>query len=132
MLGKKKTSAWVGWVYFASALIVVAGGINVIAGLTGIFNSDFYVATQNGKLLIFDYATWGWVHLVLGAGMLAIGGFLLKGKTWAQAVTVGLVVLSMIANLALIGVYPLWSIVSLILSACVIYAVTLHGDEVRQ
>lgn len=132
MLGRKKASAWVGWVYFASAMLIVSGGINVIAGLTGIFNSDFYVATQSGKVLFFDYAAWGWAYLVLGTGMLALGGFLLKGKLWAQSVTIGLVVLSMIVNLAFIGSYPLWSIISLILGACVIYAITLHGDEVRQ
>lgn len=132
MVTRRTVSAWVGWVYFASVMLVISGGINVIAGLTGIFNSDFYVATQSGKLLFFDYTTWGWVHLVLGIAMLALGVFLMKGKSWARIVTTGLVVLNMIVNLAFIGVYPLWAITSLILSAFVIYAITLHGDEVKK
>ena len=130
MLGKKKQSSWVGWVYFASAILAVSGGVNVIAGLTGIFHSDYYVSTQGGTLLFLDYSAWGWTHLVLGLGMIALSVFLAKGKTWAQAVTVGLSILSMIVNLAFIGAYPLWAIIALILNSCVIYAITLHGDEV--
>lgn len=128
---RKRTSSWVGWVYFAATILFISGGINAIAGLTGIFNPDFYVAAHNGKLLLFNYATWGWAQLIIGAGMIALGAFLLKGKLWAQSVTIGLVVISMIVNLAFIGTYPLWSIVALILNSCVIYAITLHGDEVR-
>ncbi len=131
MLGKKKESSWVGWIYFASAMLVVSGGINAIAGLTGIFHSDYYVATQSGKLLFLDYTAWGWAHLIVGAAMLVLGVFLYKGKAWAGAVTVGLAVISMIVNLAFIGTYPLWAIISLILNAFVIYAITLHGDEVK-
>lgn len=131
MPGKNNGSSWVGWIYFASALLAVSGGLNVIAGLTGIFHSDYYVATQGGKLLFLDYTTWGWTHLIVGAAMLALGVFLYKGKAWAGAVTVGLAVVSMIVNLAFIGTYPLWAIIALILNSCVIYAVTLHGDEVK-
>lgn len=132
MPGRKDGSSWVGWIYFASALLVVSGGLNAIAGLTGIFHSDYYVATQGGTLLFLDYTAWGWTHLIVGAAMLAIGVFLYKGKSWARVFTVGLAVLSMIVNLAFIGAYPLWAIVALILNSCVIYAVTLHGDEVKK
>lgn len=131
MAREKNVSGWVGWIYFAAAMLMVSGGINVIAGLTGIFHSEFYVATQTGALLMFDYSAWGWALLVLGLIALALGYFLTQGKKWAQIVTVALVVVSMIVNLAFIGAYPLWTIIALILNGFVVYAVTLHGDELK-
>lgn len=132
MVGRRKVTGWVGWVYFAAAMILVLGGIHVIAGLTGIFSPDYYVATQTGKLLVFDYTVWGWIHLVLGAGMIALAVALMAGKTWAQIVSVGLVAAGMVVDLAFIGTYPFWSIISLIISGLVLYAITLHGDELKQ
>lgn len=132
MIGKKKTTGWVGWVYFAGAMLLVLGGIHIVAGLTGIFSPDFYVATQTGHLLAFNYTAWGWAHLLIGLAALGVGVSLMLGKLWAQVVTVGLVVLGMIIDLALIGTYPLWSITSLIIGGLIIYAVTLHGDELKQ
>ena len=132
MVGRRKVTGWVGWVYFAAAMILVLGGIHVIAGLTGIFSPDYYVATQTGKLLVFDYTVWGWIHLVLGAGMIALAVALMAGKMWAQIVSVGLVAAGMVVDLAFIGTYPFWSIISLIISGLVLYAITLHGDELKQ
>ena len=132
MVVRKKVTGWVGWVYFAAAMILVLGGVHVIAGLTGIFSPDYYVATQTGKVLAFSYNTWGWIHLVLGAGMLALGVALMAGKFWAQIVTVALVAAGMVVDLAFIGVYPFWAIISLVISGLVLYAITLHGDELKQ
>lgn len=132
MVVRKKVTGWVGWVYFAAAMILVLGGVHVIAGLTGIFSPDYYVATQTGTLLAFSYTTWGWIHLVLGAGMIALAVALMAGKFWAQIVTVALVAAGMIVDLAFIGVYPFWAIISLVISGLVLYAITLHGDELKQ
>lgn len=132
MVVRKKVTGWVGWVYFAAAMILVLGGVHVIAGLTGIFSPDYYVATQTGKVLAFSYNTWGWIHLVLGAGMIALAVALMAGKFWAQIVTVALVAAGMVVDLAFIGVYPFWAIISLVISGLVLYAITLHGDELKQ
>lgn len=127
----KQITAWVGWIYFASTMLLIVGAIQVIAGLTGIFNSNFYVALESGRLVAFDYTTWGWIHLILGILAIASAIALAAGKLWAQIVALTFATLAVIANLASIGTYPLWSISALILYGFVIYAITVHGDEVR-
>lgn len=125
------TSGWVGWVYFASALLLVAGGFQIIAGLVGIFNSDYYVVTQSG-LLALDFTTWGWIHLLLGTGLVAAGIGLFNGSTWARVVAIVVTVLAMIDNLAFMSAYPLWSIAALVINVLVLYAVTMHGAELKE
>ncbi len=131
-MARVQPTAWVGWIYFASAMLMVAGGIQMIAGLTGIFYDDFYVMTQTGHLLAFDYTTWGWTHLLIGTVMIAAGVALIFGKLWAQILALIIAVLSAIVNLAFIGTYPLWSITVLIIDAFIIYAITLHGNELKE
>lgn len=124
-----KSTGWVGWIYFASAMLFIAGGLQVVAGLAGIFNPGFYAVTDAGNIIAFDYSTWGWIHLLLGVGLIATGAGLSTGRTWARMLAIVLAVLAAIAQLAFISVYPLWSIIALIVLGFVIYAVTLHGDE---
>lgn len=127
---QKRSTGWVGWIYFASVLMMLAGGLNIIAGLTGIFNGDFY-ASVNGQLLVLDYSSWGWIHLLLGAAVLAAGMALLTGQTWGRVVAVILVIFSMLANAAFLPVYPWWSAIVLAIDAIVLYAITMHGNEVQ-
>lgn len=130
-MAQKVTTGWVGWAYFAAALLLVAGGMQVIAGFVGIFDEDFYLATGAG-LIAFNYTTWGWIHLVLGVVALATGAGILAGATWARVVGVIITILVMLGNVAFITAYPLWSIFSLILGGLIIYALTLHGDELAE
>lgn len=127
---KKKPTAWVGWVFFASAMMLLLGSLQSIAGLTAIFKEDFYVVTQGG-LLAFDYTVWGWVHLIVGLIIVAAGFAIMFGKTWARVIGVFLAIISAISNLAFVSAYPVWSITALIIDGLVIYALTMHGTEVN-
>ncbi len=128
---KQHSTGWVGWIYFASVLLLLGGGLQIIAGLTGIFNGNFY-EVANGTLLVFDYGTWGWIHLILGVALLAAGAGLMTGQGWARVVATIIVVMSIIGNIAFLPIYPWWSLIALIIDAFVVYAVTIHGDEVAR
>lgn len=130
MVVKQEPTGWVGWIYFASVLLMLTGALHILAGLTGIFNSDFYVAV-NGQLLVFGYMSWGWAHLLIGAAALGIGVGLATGRYWARIAGMAIVVVSIVANVAFLPVYPWWSTIALIVDALVLYAIALHSDEVR-
>lgn len=125
-----QVSGWVGWVYFASFMLILAGVFQVIMGFTALLNDQFYVVTAN-NLLAFDITTWGWIHLLLGLTMVIIGISLFAGRTWARITAIVLVSLNFIGQFAFIGVYPWWSITAMIIDVLVIYALTVHGEEVR-
>ncbi len=127
---KNQPTAWVGWVFFASAMMILVGGLQTISGLAALFKDDFYVVTGE-RLLAFDYSAWGWVNLVIGLLIIAAGIAIMSGQVWGRVIGVFLAVLSALSNLAFISAYPLWSITALVIDCLVIYALTMHGTEVN-
>lgn len=127
----REVTGWVGWVYFAGFLMVIMGIFQAIAGLTALLNDSFYAVTRGG-LLVFDYTTWGWVHLVLGMVVVMAGTAVVSGQTWGRVVGVFLATLSIIANFAFLKAYPVWSSIIIIVDVLIIYALTVHGDEAKQ
>jgi hypothetical protein len=122
---------WVGWVYFAGIMMVLLGLFQFIAGIAALVNSQVYVLAAD-KLWILDYTTWGWAHLLLGVIIAAAGVAVMSGKMWGRVVGVFLTMISAIANFAFIPVYPLWSILMLVVDGLVLYALIAHGAEAKE
>jgi len=131
MSARNQPTGWVGWVYFASLMMMLVGGFQAISGLVALFKDDFYLVTEKA-LLVSNYDTWGWIHLVMGIVIFAAGVALMNGATWARMVGVLLAGLSLFANMAFISAFPLWSILMIVIDILVIYALTVHGGEVRE
>lgn len=123
-----KVTKWVGVVYFAAFVLLINGIFHVITGLTALFSGDVFV-DQGGKLIVFDLATWGWIHLASGILIMCIGTALFSGRAWARVVAVILASLSLIIHFAFLSAYPLWSGIIMLLDVVVIYALIVHGDE---
>jgi hypothetical protein len=124
-------TGWVGWVVFGAMMMIMVGAFQAIAGLTALFNSDYYIVTENNLLINVDYTAWGWVHLGLGAIALAAAFGLLAGQMWARVVGIAMALVSAVVNLAFISAYPLWSIMVITLDVLVIYAIAAHGREMQ-
>jgi len=124
-------TGWVGWAYFASIMMLVMGALQAINGLVGIFKGSYYLVSST-HIVAFDFRTWGWINLILGIVIFMAGLELLRGATWAKVVAVFLAGLSLIANMAFINAYPLWSILMIVIDALIIYALTVHGGELKQ
>lgn len=123
-------SNWVGWVFFAGFMMILLGVFQAIAGLTALINPDWLVVTER-SLLVFDFTTWGWVHLLLGIIVLVAGFSVMSGSTWARIVGVLVAGFSAIAHLASVNAYPIWSVIILVIDVLVIYALTVHGGELK-
>jgi hypothetical protein len=123
-----RTTVWSGWVWFAGVIMIMMGVLNAFEGLVALFNQQYYVVGPN-NVLVLNLTGWGWLHLILGALVLLTGVALLFDAGWARVVTVILAGLNVIAQLAFIGVYPLWSIIGITLCIVIIWAVVVHGEE---
>jgi len=123
-------TAWVGWVVFAAAMLVLVGAMQIIQGLGAIFNPDYFIVTEN-RVFLFDIATWGWIHLLIGIVALSAGIGTLTGATWARIVAVVITVLAILANIAYITTFPIWAIFTIVVGSFVIYALTVHGAEMN-
>jgi hypothetical protein len=100
-------------------------------GCVALFDDSYFVVTSNGLVLSVDYTRWGWVHLILGAIAVLAGFGVMMGQLFARVIGVIMAVVSAIANIAFIAAYPIWSIAVITLDVIVIYALTVHGREVK-
>jgi hypothetical protein len=124
-------TGWTGWVVFASTMMLLLGSLQAIQGLVAIFDAGYYHVTPGGLVVNVDYTAWGWTHLLLGVLIVISGVGVLAGNVAARAVAVILALLSAIANLLFIEAYPIWSIIIITVDVLVIYALTVHGRELR-
>ena len=124
-------TAWTGWIVFASFMMIMVGAFQAIEGLVALFDDGWYHVTENGLLVDVDYTAWGWTHLLLGALLIIAGVGVLAGNTVARAVAVVLAGLSALVNLAFIEAYPIWAVLIITIDVLVIYALVVHGRELR-
>lgn len=127
---RRKATAWVGVVVFGGIMMTLVGAFEATQGLVALFNDDYYVVTSGGLLVTFDYTTWGWVHLLLGALAVGAGVGVFLGQLWARIVGIVIAAVSALANLAFLPSYPVWCTIVIAMDVLVIYALAAHGREV--
>ena len=125
-------SSWIGWIIFAALMLVLLGIFQLVAGIVAIFNEDYFQDTGVAPLfLAVDQQTWGVLQLILGALAILTGAGLLRGNAVARVVGIGVVLLGALTSLLAIGAYPVWSLLLIAVDVCILYAITVHGGEMR-
>ena len=127
-----EVTGWVGWGWFAAIVVLIAGVFDAIYGLIAVLapGSAYFVAVE-GDLALFNLQGWGWWHIITGVLLILTAIALFAGATWARVVAVILVGLNAIGQLFLLPVQPWWSLIVLTLDILVIYALTVHGRELK-
>ncbi len=128
---EREPTGWVGWVLFAGIMLFMIGTFQAIAGLVALFNHDYYLVTASKLVIHMNYTAWGWTHLILGVVAVFAGFGVMTGKMWARVFGIALAFLSAVANLAFIGAYPVWGVIIITVDVLVIYALSVHGSEVK-
>ena len=100
----------VGLTLFAAVMMIMVGAFQALQGIVALFNDTFYVAGEKW-IFSFDITTWGWIHLVVGAG-------------------VAVAALSAVLNFMWMPYYPLWSMLIIALDVFVIWALIAHGRDI--
>ena len=124
-------TGWTGWIAFAGVMMIIGGFLNAFYGLVAVVNDDWVVWTNRGSVLL-DITEWGWVHIILGLVVALCGFGVFTGNVLARTVGVIIASLSLIGNFFFIPAYPLWTITVMVIDALVIWALTVHGGEMRQ
>lgn len=124
-------SAWTGWTIFASVMLVVVGGMNLIQGLVAIFQDDYFLVRSGDELLITSFTTWGWIMAIWGSAQIVAGAGLNTGKGWARWLAIAIVCVSILIQTLFLAAYPVWSAMIIALDVIVIYALTARWGEAR-
>lgn len=127
----KPVTKWIGWVYFAGAMMLLSGLFQGVVGLIALLNKEFYVITPD-QLAVFNFVAWGWIHVALAVLLISAGVSVINGGVWGRVIGIFLVGLSLVANFVFIGAYPFWSIIVMLVDVLVLYALLVHGDEARE
>lgn len=122
---------WVGWIAYAGVMMLMLGLFHAMQGLIALFQEGYYQAGANDLVVHVSYTTWGWFHLVTGLLVLGGGIGLLVGQTWARVVGVVFAMWSAVVNVAFLQAHPVWSTIMIALDIIVIWAIVVHGREVR-
>ena len=108
---------------FAATRMVLIGSFQMLAGLVAVITDDFFVVARNYTFDL-DVSAWGWIHLVLGAAILATGFGLFMRAKWAAVTAIVLAAISALENFFFIPYYPIWSLLLIGLNVWVIWALT--------
>jgi len=124
-------TGWVGWIYFAGVMALLAGTFQAIAGLVALFDDGYYLVTRNDLVVHMTYNEWGWIHLAIGLLLITVGLGLFGGQTWARVFGIAIATISAIANFAFLAAYPVWGVTIIAIDVFVIYALAAHGREAQ-
>ena len=125
-------TGWVGWIAFAGVMMVLLGSFHVIQGLVALFNDQYFLVHKSGLVVSADFTVWGWVHIIGGIIIVAAGIALFSGKVWARTLGVILALGSALVNIGFLSAYPVWSAIMILVDILVIWALTVHGGEMRE
>jgi len=128
---RDEPTGWVGMVIFAGVMLVMLGGFQAMEGIVAIIRDEYYLVTRNGLVIDLDYTAWGWTHLVLGLIAVGAGIGIFAGQMWARVLGIVIAVISALANMAFLAAYPIWATIVIATDVIVIYALAMHGREVK-
>ena len=123
-------TGWTGWIVFAGVMLIVVGALQAIYGLVAVLN-DEWVVWGNGKAVLLDITTWGWIHLIIGAVVVLAGFGVLSGNILARIIGVAVAVISLVAAFLALPLYPVWSIIVIAIDVLVIWALSVHGGGMK-
>ncbi|MFL6120131.1 hypothetical protein [Actinophytocola sp.] len=126
-----RSTGWAGWMWFAAIMLVMAGVFNAMYGLVALFQDTYYVVGPQG-LLVFDLTRWGWILLVTGTLAVVAGMALFTGALWARIIAVVLAAVNALIQMGFMPAYPVWALVAIAVDIIVIWAVIVHGGDMRE
>ncbi|HET9648988.1 MAG TPA: hypothetical protein VFP34_12280 [Microlunatus sp.] len=90
-------------------LLIVAGAFQALEAISAIVN-DQYLLVAPRYIYAFDLTAWGWIHLIIGLGLAAIGISLLLGQGWALMAGIAIAAISAVVNFTWLPYSPFWAI----------------------
>ncbi|MGW4647179.1 DUF7144 family membrane protein [Kitasatospora sp. NPDC004289] len=124
---RSNSGAVTGLVLFAGVMMVVSGVIGILQGVVALAKDDVYLTTPN-YTFSFSLTSWGWIHLLLGVVLAAVGFGILTGAAWARVLGIALVSLHLVLNFLFLPYYPLWSLIAIAIDAFVVWALCTFRD----
>ncbi|MCJ0906329.1 hypothetical protein [Rhodococcus sp. ARC_M6] len=112
-----------------AVLLVTVGVLEFLQGISAIAKDDLIVAGPE-YIYQLNLTAWGWIHLVLGVIIVAVGVMLFTGSTWARVGALVICGISIVVNFLWLPYYPWWAITIIALNVFVIWAVVTWNPDI--
>ncbi|WP_278265999.1 hypothetical protein [Nocardia sp. AG03] len=103
-------------------LLLVSSTLSILRGIALIAGDQLARVPDYSYSL--DRTTWGWIDVALGVLGVCVSVGLILSATWAQALTIAVVALSIIGSFLSLPYHPWWSVIVIALDVIVIWAVS--------
>jgi hypothetical protein len=101
--------------------MMIGGLFDFFEGLAALIRGQFFVVLPNYAFSV-SVTGWGWLHLITGAVVFAVGAALLTDHLWARIAGVVVASLSAIMNFVMLPYYPVWGFVIIALDIFIVWA----------
>jgi hypothetical protein len=128
---ESEVTGWVGWIVFAGTMMAILGVLHMFEGFIALIRHTQIVFPTSGLTVQVSYTQWGWVQILAGVVVFATGLSLFTGRTWARALGVLVLMVSVLVNFAWANIFPVWSVTLLAIDFLAIYAIIAHGGEMK-
>ena len=112
---------------FAGLMMAFLGILQIIAGTAALFQ-DVVPGSARTHVLSIDAATWGWIHIVLGAVVGMAGLAAITGLLWGRVTGIVLAAISVVACFLSLSHHPVWSILGIAFGVVVIWALCVFDE----
>ena len=110
--------------------MILGGAFEALQGIAAIVNDKYLVVLPN-YVYAFDLTVWGWIHLLIGLALVAIGISLLMEQGWARLAGIVVAALAALINFTWLPYSPLWAIVLIAIDVLVIWALVSSRQQAR-
>lgn len=105
----------------AGFFLIVAGAFQALEAISAIVH-DQYLVVAPQYVYSFDLTAWGWVHLIIGLALAAIGVCLILGQGWARMAGIVVAAISAVVNFTWLPHAPFWAILLIAIDLLIIWA----------
>ena len=116
--------------FTAGVLLLLGGAWSIVVGVSAVAKDLIYVVGPK-YVWQLDLTSWGWIHLLLGAGLIVTGVFVLRGATWAAVTGIVLAGLSALANFMWLPYQPLWAVLVIALDVFIIWSLARPREAIH-
>lgn len=115
-----------GMVYLVGILLALDGVLRILRGVAAL--GDGTPGGRRPAIFLTEHATaWGWIHLVVGAALLAVAIGVLLGSTRALVYAAVVAVVAALAGFVSIPYYPAWGVIGLVLNTAALFVLGTVG-----
>ncbi len=113
-----------GIVWFAVAMLMLAGLFHLTVALVALFRSASFAGTP----VFGSFAQWAIFGLIVAGLLFLAAALITEGQRWGRILGIALAMVSAVGQLLFANSNPAWSVLVIAVDIIIIWALAMHGE----